>query len=538
MKRIVLAFSTLLSFCSYSQSVELFSTDFESGSTMTFDHSGVNTWKVAVCAGNGASEAGSSALYASKGGLNPGCGTDGEDQYAFNPAPPSAMERMIASVEIDGTCTKSHVVSFDYKFNPTHTSNVAFVMYSLNNGAFWFIQDTLPNVADWTSISVPLNATTNNDEFLVGIGFEYRSISGDGDPIAVDNLIVSGTPAIANIALDTLAVCGQTTTVIHADDYYSGTGQWTLLSGQGILTNSSAPAPGVNNLGVGTSVFVWTVTSADCGTTSDTLVVINSQAPSAANVQDTMFACSVEQLNISTATPASGTGTWSSPHGTTISDPASPATVLTNMPDGWSQVIWTVSAPGCPSNSDTMNIFRGGGQSILTADTTICYGTDPVVLVEATPTDSLQTFEWLFSSGGGFIHTPGSSQTEVSELLMGENRIIYTVTHTLCPKESDTLLINIIPCEDFEPVFPTVITPNGDGKNDLFVVHNLEKIYPNCQMTIFNRWGNVVFESTGYATAWDGTYKGEKLPMGAYYFKLELNDGQNTVYNGSISIIH
>ena len=57
-------------------------------------------------------------------------------------------------------------------------------------------------------------------------------------------------------------------------------------------------------------------------------------------------------------------------------------------------------------------------------------------------------------------------------------------------------------------------------------------------MTIYNRYGSVVFESTGYTTPWDGTFKGEKLPMGTYYFKLELNDASNKVYKGPISVIH
>ncbi len=57
-------------------------------------------------------------------------------------------------------------------------------------------------------------------------------------------------------------------------------------------------------------------------------------------------------------------------------------------------------------------------------------------------------------------------------------------------------------------------------------------------MTIFNRWGSVVFESVGYADPWNGTFNGEKLPMGTYFFKLELNDEENQHYNGPISIIH
>lgn len=540
MKRITSIFFILLNYSLFSQVVELYSNDFESATPLTYEQTGtsVNTWKIAVCAGNGNSQPGINSLYVSKGGINTGCGTDGDEQYAFSPAP-STSERMIASVEIDGSCTKNHVISFDYKLNPTDQTNRAYVVYSLNNGAFWFIQDTLSNTADWTSVSVDIDeATNNNGNFLVGVRFDYGNVSGNGDPLAIDNMVVSGTFAGADIALDTLAVCGQSSVVISAAGNISGTGEWTLLNGQGTFNNPSAYQTGVNNLGIGTSVFVWSVTSVTCGNSSDTLVVINSLAPSFANVQDTVFACSAEQLNISTTAPMAGTGIWTSPQGTNISSPNSPSVSVTNIPDGWSQLIWTVSAPGCPSNADTMNIFKTGGQAILTPDTNICYETNPVLLIEATPIDSLQTLEWLFYAGNGLIHSAMESSTEVSGLQMGENLIIYNVTHELCPKESDTIRIYMMPCEDFEPVFPTVITPNNDGKNDLFVIHNLENIYPNCQITIFNRWGNVVFESTGYSTPWDGTFNGEKLPMGTYFFKLELNDESNSVYNGPISIIH
>lgn len=538
MKKTLLIFFTLLSCGVFAQQVvSIFSSDFESVSpSLTYAQGTSNTWKVASCAGNGNSQSGTSALYVSKGGINPGCGTDGEDQYAFDQAAPSTNENIVAYTSVNG-CTKFHTVEFDYKLNTTDVSNKAYIVYSTNSGVVWIKHDTLQNVSDWTSKTVSLPQTLNNATFWVGVMFEYGSVNGDGNPLAIDNFLVSGTNAGANIQNDTLAVCNQPAVLITADGYVSGTGQWSVISGNGIFNNSTAPQTGVNNVPSGVSVFVWTVTGS-CGISSDTLVVINSQAPSFANVQDTVFACGINERNISTSMPISGTGMWSSPQGTTIVSPNNPATLITNIPEGWSQLVWTVSAPGCPSNADTMHIFKSGGQEILTADTIICYGTDPVILLEATPIGSMQTVEWIFAVGNGLIHSPNNSSTEVSGLQMGENQILYNVTHTLCPKESDTIRIHITPCEDFEPVFPTVITPNGDGKNDLFVVYNLEKIYPKCQMTIFNRWGNVVFESTGYENPWDGTYKGEKLPMGTYYFKLELNDGENTIYNGPVSIIH
>ncbi len=538
MKKVALLLFTLLNYSLYSQTVSLYSDDFESGENFTYVQTAVNTWRVATCAGNGVSDPGTNALYASKGGSTPGCGTDGMDQYAFSAAPPSTTERMTAYVPVDGKCTNNHAVTFDYKLNPADASNRAFVVYSLNGGAFWFVQDTLVNAASWTTITVPLDEATYNQDFLVGVRFEYSNVSGNGDPFAVDNFEVNGIAAKANIPLDTMAVCGQTTIVVTADPYHGGAGNWFLLSGQGTFNNAAANQTGVNNLAIGQSVFTWTVTSPDCGNSVDTIVIINSLAPSNANVQDTFYACVVQQLNISTSAPMAGTGTWTSPQGATIANPNSPATVVTNVPNGWSQLIWTISSPGCPSKADTMDVFKTGGQSILTADTTICLGTDTELIITATPTDSLQSVSWLFGMGNGMINELSADSVEISGLQTGENHLIYEVTHALCPKESDTLRIYIMPCEDFEPVFPTVITPNGDGKNDLFIINNLEKVYPECQMTIFNRHGSIVYESPGYTTPWDGTFKGEKLPMGTYFFKLELNDGSNTIYNGPISIIH
>ena len=92
-------------------------------------------------------------------------------------------------------------------------------------------------------------------------------------------------------------------------------------------------------------------------------------------------------------------------------------------------------------------------------------------------------------------------------------------------------------CDGFTPEFPTVITPNLDGKNDIFVIDYLDQLYPECRVTVFNRWGSVVYESVGYEDPWNGTFKGEELPMGTYFYKIELNDDKATVYNGTISII-
>ncbi|OKL39446.1 hypothetical protein A3841_02480 [Pontibacter flavimaris] len=72
---------------------------------------------------------------------------------------------------------------------------------------------------------------------------------------------------------------------------------------------------------------------------------------------------------------------------------------------------------------------------------------------------------------------------------------------------------------------PNGFTPNGDGTNDTWVLKNLPNLYPNNQVTVYNRWGSEVFSSKGYQRPWDGTFKGKRLPDGTYYCIIEFGDG-------------
>ncbi|MCO5260994.1 MAG: gliding motility-associated C-terminal domain-containing protein [Crocinitomicaceae bacterium] len=537
MKKVITLLITVLSFSSFSQEITIYSDNFEGVSSFAYQYypvTSVNQWTIAECAGN-AGSTGSKAMYVTNGVNDIACG----DKYEYAAAPPSTQQKVVAYLSVDGRCSNTHTISFDYKLDLNNTSNVAEIVYSLN-GSFWFVIDTLDNATNWTSATFNVGPAVNNANFFIGFRLTYNSTADAGTPLAIDNFVLKGKTSTANIEDDEIAVCSQTTILVNAD-INAGTGTWTIESSPSPLTSltqTNSNNTALNNLGYGTTILAWTVVSPDCGNTSDTIRIINSQMPSVANVQDTVYACAANQLNLTTAIPYSGTGTWSSSNGIVFDDINSAIATATSIPNGWSKIIWTVSSVGCPSNADTMNVFKTGDQSIYTKDTTICFGNDISVLVTTTPVDSMQTVNWIFAEGTALSTVVGQDSLELTGLSMGKTTLIYEVKHSLCPKETDTLRIVITPCEDFEPVFPTVITPNGDGKNDLFVVQNLEIIYPNCQMTIFNRYGSVVFESTGYTSAWDGTFKGEKLPMGAYFFKLELNDGSGKVYSGPISLIH
>ena len=86
------------------------------------------------------------------------------------------------------------------------------------------------------------------------------------------------------------------------------------------------------------------------------------------------------------------------------------------------------------------------------------------------------------------------------------------------------------------PFFSNTMTPNGDGANDTFFIQNIET-FPNNDLTIYNRWGAKVFETTGYNNDWNGTFNGKPLPVGTYYYHIKLNDTDNRVHSGYISIL-
>jgi gliding motility-associated-like protein len=82
-----------------------------------------------------------------------------------------------------------------------------------------------------------------------------------------------------------------------------------------------------------------------------------------------------------------------------------------------------------------------------------------------------------------------------------------------------------------------VFSPNGDGKNDLWVIDGLSN-YSENEIQIYNRWGSLIYEAKPYLNNWDGSNKkGEPLPSATYYYILKLNDFENKVYSGHVTII-
>lgn len=88
---------------------------------------------------------------------------------------------------------------------------------------------------------------------------------------------------------------------------------------------------------------------------------------------------------------------------------------------------------------------------------------------------------------------------------------------------------------DTELIATNFISPNGDAKNDTWVIRNIEK-YPNNVVRVFDRLGRLVYSASNYNNAWDGIYQGALLPEDTYYYIIELPNGGGQK-RGYISIV-
>jgi len=86
-------------------------------------------------------------------------------------------------------------------------------------------------------------------------------------------------------------------------------------------------------------------------------------------------------------------------------------------------------------------------------------------------------------------------------------------------------------------IINNVITPDGNGKNDTWIIKNIE-LYPDCDVTVIDRWGKIVLPKTvGYDNSWDATFDGNILDSGDYYYIVNLNIGNYPPYTGPLKII-
>jgi gliding motility-associated-like protein len=79
-----------------------------------------------------------------------------------------------------------------------------------------------------------------------------------------------------------------------------------------------------------------------------------------------------------------------------------------------------------------------------------------------------------------------------------------------------------------------VLTPNGDGFNDDWVIGGLE-FFPTALVQVYNRWGQLLFESRGYNQRWDGTWNGRLVSVADYYYVITYDVNRDPL-TGTVTV--
>jgi len=224
--------------------------------------------------------------------------------------------------------------------------------------------------------------------------------------------------------------------------------------------------------------------------------------------------------------------------------------------------IWTSSGTGIfsPSNTDINAIYipgasdKNSGNVTLTLTTTgngTCAAVSDAMIITISPLPVLDagadrgvlentSIILSASAKGSGLHyswTPATYLNNDTILNPVCNSpaadILYTITasdNKGC-STSDQVFIKVLK----RPEIPNVFTPNGDGINDKWEIRYLAS-FPGCTVEIYNRYGQLIFQSEGYNPPWDGTVKGKQLPGGTYYYIINPKNGLKQI-TGFVDLI-
>lgn len=195
----------------------------------------------------------------------------------------------------------------------------------------------------------------------------------------------------------------------------------------------------------------------------------------------------------------------------------------------------TLNAPGFYSVTITDDCGVSGTETIavsfgpytnMTAVTsdidTICSGTSVGLSVQVADGIAPYSYSWANGQTGSSINYEATSTSSTS--------IDVTITDKCEQAIVATVEVPIKVCE-VEPM--NVITPNGDGKNEVLYFRHIENFTEN-HLVVFNRWGKKIFEADNYQNEWNG----DGASDGTYFYILELNDSKETIHKGTFTIFN
>ncbi|HTB07294.1 MAG TPA: gliding motility-associated C-terminal domain-containing protein [Bacteroidia bacterium] len=241
--------------------------------------------------------------------------------------------------------------------------------------------------------------------------------------------------------------------------------------------------------------------------------LIINPAPQITSSPDSMEVCSGTPISFSIAPCSASTSiAWTGSNGSSGTGTSINATI-NDTGSNAEKIVFTAiaSSGGCTSDTTTMtatiNPIPATAISPSGIDT-LDAGNSQVL----TATGG-STYTWYPSTGLSCTNCPTPTATPTTT-----TTYYVAITNSEGCEKTDSVTLLVI---DINVSVPNVVTPNGDGKNDVFYIKGLE-YHPDSQLKIFDRWGVVTYQSSNYQNNWNGSTCSD----GVYYYTLDLANGK------------
>ena len=292
-------------------------------------------------------------------------------------------------------------------------------------------------------------------------------------------------------------------TICQSELPYTWNGQTINNGGNGIATHTTQDANGCDII------------------TSLNLTVLS---PATLNFVAQADVCTPANVNIvPTITIPGGTCTWEI-NGNQVNGDCSGVNTVISQAGCYDVSLSVIDANGCTASTSQNNVFC----IEQSPDANFTLNNQTVTSIQTTNLSSnADSYTWLLPNG------TTSSEFEPT-ISIGTEAGVYTVTLYASTSNGclDSMTLSFEVINDI--TIPNVITTNGDGINDFFI---LDGLIPNTKLLILNRWGNLIYRTDNYDNTWAGRdMNGNLVTEGVYTYVVTLPDGEKK--HGFVHVVH
>ena len=431
-----------------------------------------------------------------------GCGNDlALDDITFRPCGPKVDAAFINASGVNG------VVNFCISDNRNITLSGA-VQTGYTNPAFQW-QQSLDNGITWTDIP-GANSNSYAKTFSSFGTFQYRMAAAEAGNIGIARCRVASN--VLTVIIDSIPVpaAGSTSPVCVGSTVTlssKGGAQYAWTGPNGFTAAVASPVINNTTLANSGKYYVQVTTMGGCVNKDSTVVSVSPLPIADAGNNDAI--CEGNTVTLQ----ASGGATYNWLPATGLSNAAIAAPVASPAVTTLYTVTVT-NASNCQA-TDTVRITvlkkpvadAGADKKMVEGQT---------VSLSGVTGGDVSNYFWTPPL---YINDP-LSLTPVVSPPGDQLYTLHVASGNGCGIATDDVFVRVFK----KIIVPNAFSPNNDAINDKWIIDGLDT-YPESVTEVYNRWGQLVFRSKGYAVAWNGTYNGKPLPAGTYYYMIDRKNG-------------